>query len=100
MAQSDLVAMDLRAFTAQKEGCIFELGALIDEVPLQRVVLLIDQTTDELFLRRTLADLWRKISLQSPNATGGIARVSMLNLARGRHCAVRHLMRLGDEIVA
>ena len=45
MAQSDLVAMDLRAFTAQKEGCIFELGALIDEVPLQRVVLLIDQTT-------------------------------------------------------
>jgi hypothetical protein len=78
----------------------FELGTLIDEVPLHRVVLLIDHTTDEPFLRRTLADLWRKISVQSPNASGGIARVSIVNLARCRHVAVRHLMRLGDEIIA
>ena len=100
MAQNDLVAMDLRAFTSEKKGCIFELGALIDKVPLHRVVLLIDQTTDEPLLRRTLADLLRKMDPQSPNAYGGIARVRMIDLACGYPAAVRRLMQLGDEVIA
>jgi len=98
MAQSDLVVMDLRAFTSERKGCIFELGALIDEVPLHRVVLLIDQTTDEPFLRRTLADLWQRMNLQSPNANGGMARVRMIDLACGYPAAVHRLMQLGDEV--
>ncbi len=100
MAQSDLVTMDLRAFTSKRRGCIFELGALIDAVPLQRVVLLIDQTTDEPLLRQTLADLWRRMNTQSPNAHGGIARLRMIDLACGYPAAVRRLMRLGDEVAA
>jgi hypothetical protein len=68
MGQSDLVAMDLRAFTSKKKGCIFELGTLINEVPLDHVELLIDKTTDETFLRRTLADFWRNINPQSPRS--------------------------------
>jgi hypothetical protein len=100
MAQSDLVAMDLRAFTSERKGCIFELSALIDGVPLQRVVLLIDQTTDEPLLRQTLADLWRRINPQSPNACRGIARVRMIDLACGYPAAVRRLMQLGDALIA
>ncbi|HEY5893420.1 MAG TPA: hypothetical protein VIT91_09330 [Chthoniobacterales bacterium] len=100
MAQSDLVAMDLRAFTSERKGCIFELGALIDEVPLHRVVLLIDQTTDEALLRRTLADLWQSMNPRSPNAHGGIAHVRMIDLARSYPAAVRRLMQLGDEVIA
>jgi len=100
MAQSDLVAMDLRAFTSERKGCIFELSALIDDVPLHRVVLLIDQTTDELLLRQTLADLWRGINPQSPNACGGIARVRMIDLACGYPAAVRRVMQLGDALIA
>lgn|SRR5262245_13039410 len=100
MAQSDLVAMDLRAFTSERKGCIFELGTLIDEVSLHRVVLLIDQTTDEPLLRRTLANLWRRINPQSPNAYGGIARVRMIDFACGYPAAVRRLMQLGDEFIA
>jgi hypothetical protein len=99
MAQSDVVAMDLRAFTCEKRGCIFELGALIDKVPLARVALLIDQTTDERFLRRTLADLWQKMDPQSPNANGGIVRVRLIDLACGLSATVRCLMQLGDEAV-
>ena len=68
MTQSDLVAMDLRAFTSERKGSIFELSALIDKVPLHRVVLLIDQTTDAPLLTQTLADLWQKMDPQSPNA--------------------------------
>jgi hypothetical protein len=99
IAQSDLVAMDLRAFTAEKKGCIFELGALIDGVPLERVALLIDRTTDEPLLRQTLADLWRMMNPQSPNASSGRARLRMIDLACGYPAAVRRLMQLGDEIL-
>ena len=100
MAQSDLVLMDLRAFASERKGCTFELGALIDEVPLHRVALLIDQTTDEPLLRRTLADRWRMMNPQSPNAHGGIARVRMIDLACGHPAAVRRLMQLGGEVSA
>ena len=100
MAQNDLVAMDLRGFKSERKGSIFELGTLIDEVPLHRIALLIDKTTDEPLLRRTLADLWRRINPQSPNAYGGIARVRMIDLACGYPAAVRRLMQLGDELIA
>jgi hypothetical protein len=98
MEDSDLVAMDLRAFTSERKGCIFELSALIDEVPLSRVALLIDRTTDEPFLRRTLTDLWTRMNPQSPNASGGVASVRMIDLASGHAAAARRLMHLGDEI--
>ncbi len=100
MARSDLVAVDLRAFTSGKTGVLFELGALIDDVPLNHVVLLIDETTDEPFLRRTLIDLWRNMSPESPNALARTAKARMINLARGYPATVRHLMHLGDEILA
>ena len=100
MVQSDLVLMDLRAFASERKGCTFELGALIDEVPLHRVALLIDHTTDELLLRRTLAERWRMMNPQSPNAYGGTARVRMIDLACGRTAAVHRLMQLGGEVSA
>ena len=98
MAQSDLVVMDLRAFTSERKGVLFELGALIDVVPLHRVVLLTNQTTDQPLLRRTLADLWPKMNPQSPNAYGGSARVRMIDLACGYPFAVRRIIQLGDEL--
>jgi hypothetical protein len=99
MAQSDLVAMDLRGFTSEKKGCIFELRTLIDEVPLRRITLLIDKTTDEPLLRQTLADLWRNMNPQSPNASGRIARIRMIDLACDYRAAVHRLMQIGDEFV-
>jgi len=99
MRQSDLVAMDLRGFTSERKGCLFELGALIDSVPLHRVILLIDRTTDEPFLRRTVADLWRAMNPQSPNAFDGISHMKMIDLTYGNPGGVRRLMRLGDEVM-
>ena len=100
VARSDLVAMDLRGFARERKGCIFELGALIDRVALDRVVLLIDHTTDEPFLRWVLTELWRRMSPDSPNAYRGTARVAMMDLACGYPAAVRRLMQLGDEVCA
>ena len=100
MAESHLVAMDLRGFTQDKKGCIFELGTLIDTVPLERVVLLIDRTTDEPLLRRTLADLWRTMTPQSPNASTAPVRLRMIDLECGYPAAVGRLMQLGDQMLA
>jgi hypothetical protein len=99
MVESDFVAMDLRGFTETKKGCIFELGTLIDTVPLGRVALLIDRTTDEPLLRRTLADLWRTMNPQSPNAANGPASIRLIDLAGGYRVAVRRLMQLGDAML-
>ena len=50
----DVVLMDLRGFAARHAGCRFELGVLMRLAPLDRVVLLIDHTTDEPLLHEIL----------------------------------------------
>lgn len=98
-AASSLIIMDLRGFTGDNRGVIFELRVLIDEVPLTRVALLIDQSTDEPLLRQTLTDLWDRVNPHSPNA-GASARIRFVDLGGGYPAAIRHLVRLGDAIVA
>lgn len=100
MAQSDVVAMDLRAFTASSAGVIFELGALIDILPISRVALLVDRTTDEPLLRRILSDRWLNMSPDSPNALTRSATARIIDLAGGYPAAVGRLLRLGDDVLA
>jgi hypothetical protein len=66
--------MDLRGFSAADQGCLFELQSLIDTVPVARVILLTDKSTDASFLRRTLAECWQGMDAASPNrqATGAL----------------------------
>jgi hypothetical protein len=55
---SDAVLMDLRSFTPRNAGCIRELRELVDVAPLDRLVLVVDETTDRAFLEDTLATAW------------------------------------------
>ena len=96
---SDLVVMDLRGFTSERRGCIFELSALIDTLPLERVVLLTDRTTDMALLRQTLARLWETMDSASPNAGSGTGRLRVIELRRGYARAVRRIMQIGDEVM-
>jgi hypothetical protein len=64
---SDAVLMDLRSFSPANQGCIFELGRLVDSVDLDRVVFMVDNTTDGGFLESTLNQLWQNMSTDSPN---------------------------------
>lgn len=66
-AESDAVLMDLRSFSPSNQGCMFELGQLLDGVDLARVVFLVDETTDRRFLEATLQRLWSELSVDSPN---------------------------------
>jgi FHA domain len=66
-ATSDAVLMDLRSFSHVNQGCIFELGRLLDGMDLGRVVFLVDDTTDLGFLETMLQRLWQNLSADSPN---------------------------------
>lgn len=64
---SEAVLMDLRGFTPANRGCLYEIEELLEVADLNRVIFVIDQTTDEKFLDRAIADGWRKVTNASPN---------------------------------
>jgi hypothetical protein len=43
---SDAIIMDLRSFSRQNNGCIFEIRTLTATVSPNRIVFLVDQSTD------------------------------------------------------
>jgi hypothetical protein len=93
-AASDAVLMDLRSFSPSNQGCIFELGRLVDSVDLARVVFLVDDTTDRAFLDGTLQRLWQSMATESPNqaARSPVARV--FRVSRQSEPELRALLRL------
>jgi hypothetical protein len=100
MAQSDLVLMDLRGFSARNQGCIFELEALIDGVPLDRLILRIDRTTEFPVLRRTLLTHWQGMSSASPNAHAARATFRFVEVPGSRAAGVGRLLARCDEVLA
>ncbi|HET9117582.1 MAG TPA: hypothetical protein VFN75_05820 [Pseudonocardiaceae bacterium] len=64
---SDAVLMDLREFTPKRQGCIYEIRQLLQHMPLARIVMLADATTDGEFLEQTVAAAWNALPAGSPN---------------------------------
>jgi hypothetical protein len=98
MAQSDLVAMDLRGFSPQNKGCSFELQALLDIIPIPRFVLLVDNSTDLPLLRRTLAESAGRMAPASPNR-GSLHPVTLLEVGNDDRCAVYALLAIADAVL-
>jgi hypothetical protein len=65
--RSAVVLMDLRGFGKENRGCEFELALLLGEVPLARVVLLVDGSTRMDELKTILLAAWDKLPASSPN---------------------------------
>ena len=63
----DAVLMDLRGFSPQNAGCIFEINALIHHLPLDQVVFSVDETTNLEFLNTTIESAWENLASDSPN---------------------------------
>lgn len=73
--EDDVVLMDLRSFSEHHGGCRWELQQLLSIVPLRRVLLLVDASTDIEYLEQTLLTLWQKVPTESPNARGACIRI-------------------------
>lgn len=65
---SDAVLLDLRGFTRANAGCVFELETVVRDVPLDRVVVLVDERTDEPALRAVAQAAWNDLGADSANA--------------------------------
>lgn len=72
---TDALLMDLRDFSEENQGCIYELEQLLESIPLQRVVLIVGTTTDLGFLKNTLQKSWRERSGSSVNAGDATLRL-------------------------
>ena len=93
-ARSDGVLMDLRSFSPANQGCLFELGRLLDEVSLERVLLLVDDTTDQVFLEETLGTLWTRIPAESPNTQSANPVVRLFMTSKVSRFEIQRLLML------
>jgi hypothetical protein len=91
---SDVVLMDLRGFSARNSGCIFEIRELINVMPLGRVVFVIDDTTDGLFLRGAIQESWDQMRPMSPNSLLTSGSLRLFRLTGLRNHELRPLLRI------
>jgi hypothetical protein len=92
--QADAVLMDLRCFTKRNKGVIYEINQLIAMVPMGRVVILVDHSTDHDLLERTINDAWTNMPDDSPNALLGSPRPRILMSSSSHNRTVDTLLVL------
>src|SRR5215208_1467649 len=92
VADSDAVLMDLRGFSQENHGVVYEIEELISVVPLERVVFVIDQTTDEKFLRQTVEGSWDRMSPTSPNQSSTPERLQLFRFTGSHGGEFQHLL--------
>lgn len=104
--RGDAVLMDLSSLGPSDLGCAYELGLLLDRVPLSRVLLLVDESTDMTCLQQVLDTAEQRISPDSPNKATAHAPSAAWRLLHTGGTAVRQagepradwLRRLDDRL--
>jgi len=96
MGAASLVVMDLRGFSTQRAGCVFEVQTLLDTVPLERLVFLFDQSTNSDALKTVLADRWRDLDGASPNLAAASPSLRLLDAGAGDTRVVKRLLAIAS----
>ena len=96
----DVVLMDLRGFSTANAGCAYELGELLEVVPIERVTLIVNRSTDEEFLIRTLEQAKASLHPSSPNYAMAVLRVPVFRETGRRSLDPDQLLRLLCEAAA
>jgi hypothetical protein len=97
MGEASLVAMDLRGFGPHRRGCVYELETLLDTVPLDRLVFLVDWSTDRKGLEAVLFAHWQRLAADSPNLAAARPGVRLLDVGDSDAAAVRALLAIAEE---
>lgn len=83
--ESDVVLMDLRGFSRQNAGCVFEINELINVMPMRQVLFVTDHTTDEAFLREIMQESWQHMRPSSPNRLSTSGDLHLFHLKNLSH---------------
>jgi hypothetical protein len=94
VGKSDVVLMDLRGFSPQNAGCIFEINHLIHVMPPDRVVFVVDKTSDEPFLRETLQHAWNQMPADQPQRPGASTGLRLFRLTGQANRQFRQLLQV------
>jgi hypothetical protein len=65
--ETSAVLMDLRGFSTRNQGCVYELGQILNSSDLRQALFVVDSTTNREFLGEVLRQLWAALSHDSPN---------------------------------
>lgn len=90
---TDVVLMDLRSFAQNHAGCVFEIKELLDSVPLERLVFVVDRTTDMRFLEQTVEECDRDLRSNSPNQGVSLSVLQMFELQSLDYRELQGLLR-------
>lgn len=69
LSVADAVLMDLRGFSAQRQGCAYEIGELVDYFPVDRLLFLVDSSTPRELFYGLVRQRWDHMRSDSPNRT-------------------------------
>jgi len=87
------VLMDLRSFASANRGCLYEIGQLLATVPLERVVFVVDGTTDQPFLASCLQREWCAVPGNSPNRRSALPQLRSFEMRPPETRSVVNLLR-------
>ena len=91
---SHTVLMDLRSFSNNNAGCIFELEQLVRRLAKVDIVFVCDRTTDMRLLRRVLGGAWT--SMERPT---GAQRPAAISVAQIEHQSPAEINVLMDRLL-
>jgi hypothetical protein len=93
-----VVAMDLSGFSSARRGSGYEIGRLVDEVPIAQVMLFVFDTTDAEALEQAVRVRWEGMAAASPNRRPDPGRLRVVN-SRGYASRARSDPELADPKV-
>jgi hypothetical protein len=82
--RADVVIMDARGFTSQRQGCEFELQELAARLAVEQVVLVVDETTDRASV---------EASTRTGGADGAERHLCIVSVERGNDATFSALIR-------
>jgi len=87
--EARVVLMDLRGLSQSNTGALQELSMVIPWLPLSRIVILSDHTTDERLLTEGIQDSWCRVPPGSPNFHQSRGTLRLLRCSGSRHLDAR-----------
>ncbi|MGZ4854011.1 MAG: hypothetical protein ACXV96_02245 [Candidatus Angelobacter sp.] len=83
--RSSVILMDFRTFSTSRAGCEREMRELLPIIPIERIVLVLDDDTDRTYLSRVINEVLGNLEVSSPNYKA--ARTTLRQVEFGRHDA-------------
>jgi hypothetical protein len=89
----EAVMMDVRGFRAHNAGIAYELGLVMDHVPLSQLLILTDSSTDRAAFLKIVRTAWSSIDKDSPNYRAG-TRLKLLHCGKINRRAAHRIVSL------